>query len=392
MDHNPAVALRVGVEPSVLRWASERSRIDPAVLAAKFPKLPEWEQGDAQPTLKQLEKFANTTHTPFGFLLLPAPPVETLPVPDFRTHRDAAAGRPSPDLLETIYLCEQRQEWYRDFARGEGEQPLPYVGRLSTETEPSAPADAIREDLGIDAGAPALEEASSWSDGFRALRDQAEAVGVLVMVSGITGANTRRKLDPEEFRGFALVDDLAPVVFVNGADSKAAQIFTLAHELAHIWLGSSAVSDARLNVKVRSASERWCNEVAAELLVPLADFRTEFRPRGSLSEELQRLARTYRVSTLVILRRVRDLGHLTWEQYGLAFETELQRIRDLPAAAKVSGGDFYNTQPTRVSKRFARAIVGDTLEGRTLYGEAYRLLGVKKHATFEALRDRIGIA
>ncbi|MGH9382493.1 MAG: ImmA/IrrE family metallo-endopeptidase [Thermoanaerobaculia bacterium] len=377
--------MRVSVRPALLRWACERAGYDTGELAHRIPQFASWERGEKQPTLKQLEGFAKATHTPVGFLFLTEPPEEVVPIPDSRTVADAGIRRPSPDLLDTLYLCQQRQDWYRDFARATGEEPLRFVGSVRVNADVVGTAATIRQALGFDL--EARRQMPTWADALRRFIEQADALGVLVMVSGVVGSNNRRKLDPQEFRGFALADDLAPLVFINGADTKSAQMFTLAHELVHLWIGQTALSDAEASAPPAQAVERWCNQVAAELLVPMATFRAEHNRHAVMRAELDRLARRFKVSTLVVLRRMHDAGSLRGDAYWDAYERELERLRDLP---KGSGGDFYLTQAVRLSRRFARALVANTLEGHTLYRDAFRMLGIKKDSTFRELSHRLG--
>ena len=376
---------RVAVRPELLRWALERSGRSVEGLAPKFPRLGAWERGEAQPTLRQLEQFAKATYTPVGYLFLREPPVERVPIPDLRTLPGVPRDRPSPDLLDTIYLCQQRQEWYREFARTMGEAQLGFVGSAQVTDDVVATAAAMRRALGFDLDG--RRQLPTWTEALRRFIEQADGLGVLVMVSGVVGSNNRRKLDPEEFRGFALADALAPLVFVNGADTKAAQMFTLAHELAHVWLGESALSDVSPSSAPSQRVESWCNRVAAELLVPLAALR-EALPHGDALDEVPALARRFKVSTLVILRRLLDARRLAREAFEEAYEAELAHLRALP---RTSGGDFYLTLGARAGKTFARALVISTLEGRTSFTEAFRLLGFKKMATFRELGENLGV-
>lgn len=381
------MTVRVDVAPELLLWACERRGIGVEALVGRFPKILEWVAGEAQPTLKQLERFAASTHTPIGYLFLPQPPVEEVPIPDLRTMRDRPVHRPSPDLLDTLYLCQQRQEWYRDFARSVGETACAFVGSAAVEDTVEEAAARIRETLGFDLDA--RRRCPTWTDALRQFIEQADRIGVLVMVNGIVGNNTHRKLDPEEFRGFTLSDELAPLVFINGADTKAAQMFTLAHELAHLWLGETALSDVGPMARPAHRIEAWCNRVAAELLVPLAELRAELRPGVDLDSEARRLARRFKVSTLVILRRLHDAGALSRSRLWDEYRQEVDRLLEIPRG---SGGNFYFTQATRLSKRFARALVSSTREGQTLYRDAFRLLGICKLSTFQELGRRLDVA
>lgn len=372
----------------VLRWAAQRARLDDDDLLARFNKWPLWLRGEAQPTLKQLENFARLTHTAIGYFFLPQPPALALPVPDFRILGDEGLAEPSSNLLDTLYLCQQRQDWYRDHARMHGLPALPFVASARLQEAPEVVAQRLRETLSL--SIEARRQMPTWSDALRQLIAKAEDAGVMVMVSSVVGSNSHRKLDVGEFRGFALADSLAPLVFLNGADSKAAQMFTLAHELAHVWLGATGVSDTQVGQVPEQQTERWCNQVAAELLMPMAELQAVHDRDAQIPDEIQRLAREFKVSTLVALRRLFDAGFISqialWQHY----RVEQERLRTIKERSS-SGGDFYHSLGARTSKRFARAIVASTLEGLTSFPDAFRMLGMRKAATFYEAARELGV-
>ena len=398
--------IRVTVAPELFRWARERSGVAREDLSTKFKKLSEWETGEVQPTLKQVEAFARAVHVPVGYMFLTEPPEESIPIPDFRTIAGRTVTHPSPNLLDTIYSCQERQVWYREFARVAQQPSLDFVSSTTMRVPPEIVAARMRETLEFEVDA--RRECPTWSDAFRLFARKVNDAGVLVMVSGVVLSNNRRRLDPMEFRGFALSDPLAPLVFVNAADTKAAQMFTLAHELAHLWLGASALSDmgvkpdhlspgaaalsdigAEPTHRVRG-EELWCNAVAAEFLVPLETLRVELRRDEQLLDAMSRLARAFKVSTLVVLRRLFDAEWIGRETFEEIWRDEIARLRRL-AQRDGDGGDFYRTTSVRVGRRFARALVASTLEGQTLHRDAFRMLGISKTETFRNLGREVGV-
>lgn len=378
--------VRVAVKPALLRWARERARLEPRVLANAFPLLAEWERETAQPTLKQLEQYARRTHAPIGYFFLNEPPNEPLPIPDFRTIRNDSISAPSADLLDTIYLCQQRQHWFRDYAELAADQPLAFVGSIRVDANVVESALSIRNALGLTIESRAASR--TWEEALSEMIRLAEDLGVLVMKNGIVENNTHRKLDRDEFRGFALSDPFAPVIFINAADSKSGQMFTLAHELAHVFSNRTGLSDASARSISTDETERWCNAVAAEVLVPLASFVVAYRPTAKLDAEMQRLARWFKVSTLVVLRRMYDAGGFSREAFWSAYDAEVERIQSI--VSEGSGGDFYRSEAIRVSRRFATALIANTLEGGTLFTDAFRLLGISKARTFQEFSVRLG--
>ena len=381
---------RVPVRPELFRWARERSGLSQEILLKKFNRLPQWEAGDSSPTLRQLEEFANTVHVPIGYLFLSEPPAAENPIADFRTAAGQPVDRPSPNLLDTVYSCLNRQTWYRDFSVSLGKQELGFVGSASMNDSPQIVAAEMRDLL--DFSPEKRQQSRTGDEGFRELILKAEAVGVLVMVSGIVGSNTHRHLDVSEFRGFALSDPFAPLVFINGRDSKAAKMFTLAHELAHIWLGKSALSNPKIRQEPKLRREEvWCNSVAAEFLVPLESLQLELTPGESLEDQIARLAKKFKVSHLVILRRLLDAEQISQKEFDAKWALEQNRSQNLNHPARSRGGDFNRTTISRVGRRFATALIESTLEGQTLYGDAFRMLGISRTATFNKLAETIGI-
>ena len=378
--------MRVNVKPGIFRWTRERAGMDIEWLAHRFPRYPDWEVGSAQPTLRQLEKLARTVHAPIGYFFLSKPLDEPFPIPDFRTIRSRPLRRRSLNLLDTVHLCQQRQAWYRDSVRLEKGEALAFVGSVRIEDDIETVAGIIRESLSLDL--EARRAVPSWTAALRQLIKSADSLGVLVMVSGTVGSNTHRKLDPEEFRGFALADDYAPLIFINGADTKAAQMFTVAHELAHLWLGQTALSDSTPEGLSSHDVETWCNRVAAEILVPVTILREEYRESEDLPRVLASLSRRFKVSTLVVLRRIFDIGGLSRDEFRSAYRAELERVKSL---RKGGGGNFYQSQTVRVGDRFARALVIDTLEGGTSFTESFHLLGIRRLRTFDEFARRFGI-
>ena len=349
-------------------------------------KYPEWEKGEIKPTLNQLKKFAKFTHVGVGKLLLSEPPKEECPIKDFRTLKNDGVARPSPNLLDTIYLCQQRQAWYRDYVVTEGSSPLEYVGSSSLTSNPKHVARKIRTKLNF--GEKKRLGLGNWENAQRQMSDAIENIGVLVMNSGIVGNNTKRKLETKEFRGFSLVDDYAPLVFINGSDAKKAQMFTLVHELAHIWLGTTGISNFVLDRTYKDKTEIWCNSVAAEVLVPTESLLNETRKINfgddkQFKEEIEHLAKVYKVSNLVMLCRLFDTKIITHEPFIKYYYEEMDNYK------KSEGGDFYRTTPIRTSKKFSRALINSTLEGGTLYRDAMKLLCLSKASTFDTYAEKI---
>lgn len=361
------------INPQMLTWARERLGLSVPEFAKKLvqkeDKLTAWEGQEAKPTFKQAINFAKKAHIPFAYLFLQEPPVEQLLLADLRTLGSQQPGKYSVELNDTIKLMQGRQLWYREFLLAEGASKLDFVGNFQNNLD----VNAIVEDIHNKLGLSTLSRTGNWEDYYRTLVNKIEALGVLVMRQGFFGHHTR-PLRVEEFRGFALVDDYAPLIFINHADAPGPRLFTLIHELAHIWIGVSGVSD--LNTSAEKESEKICNAVAAELLVPEIEFKKSWvSDIEDWQEQLPGLAAQFYVSQWVIARRALTFSFITKKAYQQFIDTEKKAFQTRQKQG--NGPSYYVTKKSQVSKRFTKALVNDALNGNTPLREAANLMQMK---------------
>jgi Zn-dependent peptidase ImmA (M78 family) len=373
----------VFLSPEVLTWAAERNgeswRSVVEILASGDRDRERI--GNGALTIPQIEKLAKHTHVPFGYLFLSSPPkLDSTVIPDLR---QTTAPEPlDRNFYDQLDIVTARQDWFRAYQRKQGAEPLSFVGRFSVPKtrDVNKIAGEIRAALRL----TVADRKGNAENYYSTLVSRVESTGVLVMKSGVVGASTRRKLSAEQFRGFALVDDLAPVIFINGNDHEAAFSFTLIHELAHIWMGEPGVSDASVSKQGAtigsSGVEQLCNAVAGEVLVP----SEELNARWHIQSDIDVQANFFRVSRLTIARRVLALDLISWDRYQ---QIALQSKRG--AKNNEGGGNPYATIPIRASKRLTLSLVVDSLSQRTLLLDAARLLGCKV-STLISLSQKLG--
>lgn len=369
------------VTPNLLVWARERRGMELSDLASrlrvKTQVLAAWETGEGMPTFRQAQRLSQALYVPFGYLYLPEPPIEELPIADFRAIPGQVPPKPSPDLLDLLSDVIAKQRWFQEYRESEGIEELPFIGRFTTADSEKAVAADIREVIDIEG---ARYQASNWEEFMRALTCNAESSGIMVMRSGGVGNNPRRPLDATEFRGFSISDHIAPLIFINGLDFKGAQLFTLAHEMAHIWTGESGVSNPDYGLRFKqedNAVELFCNRVAAETLVPSEDFKSKWSlDNPSLDDNLKRLGSYYKVSSMVILRQALDNGLVTDFEYRESYRQMADQTSQAAQAAE-PGGNFYHTVIARNGTAFTKAVVVSASDGTLMSSEAADMLGVK---------------
>jgi Zn-dependent peptidase ImmA (M78 family)/DNA-binding XRE family transcriptional regulator len=377
------------ITPELLRWARERRGLSYAEIARSLHVGVEivraWELGESFPPFGKAQNLAKLLRVPFGYLFLSKPPHDVPPIPDFRTIEDRAPATLSPDFVDVCNQVLRKQEWYREYCEQNSVPALDFVNRFRIDTETDRIAEKIRESLSIDA--ELRRSCRDWSSYLTRLSHNAQDSGILVMRSGIVGSDTTRPLDVEEFRGFAIADPFAPVVFINSRDAIAAQIFTLLHEISHIWIGQSGISNPDPADLSAHKFEEFCNEVAAEVLVPKDDFEAAWSTTPPGDAFLLGVARIFWVSTLVVLRRAYELDKIARDEFFRLVKKEKEKKF---SRKKGKGGNSLTNMLARNSRRLTSGVLSALRENQLLYRDAANLLGVRAPALPRLLKESAG--
>lgn len=379
------------INPSTLKAARKRAGLDVDGLAAKLSvthaadKVRAWEAGSARPTFPQARTLAAVLHVPFAALFLEPTTLGSQDLPDLRTTGGRARSF-SVDLCEVYRDALRKQAWVREVREREGFGAIEFVGACRNGS-PAQGARAIEKLLALSESDRA--QCATPDDFLRLLARRAEDAGILVLRSATVGSNNHRPLDVDEFRGFAVADNVAPLIFVNTADAKAAQVFTLIHEIAHLWRAETGISQPSLEV-VRALdkdAEAFCDEVAAEFLVPKKQLEAQWSA-ASFAENCDHLRRRFKVSGMVIARRAFDLELVGKTEYRAFMSEQMKLAR---AKARGTGGSEFTTMVrlkngSVVTDMVTRAVRG----GELLWREASQLLGVTPRIVAQLVEQQSG--
>ena len=378
------MSVSVEISPAILAWVGQQisAKNDTQITSL----LSRWINKEERPTTKTIRRVSQATHIPFGYFFLKYPPQEECNLIHCRTIDSASIQSQSRDFIDVYNSMFNIQNWMAEYNRKTlGLKPLSFVGRYKENNSPMEIATDIRHELELSEDFFMREKSSDSC--FNYLRKRISELGVLVMKNTIVGSNTHRKLDIKEFRAFTIINDYAPLIFINGNDTKTGKLFSLTHELAHIWIGSNNLFNDMYSSLNVSKPEQICNAVAAEILVPISIFKDKWTELNVNSvDKISTLADVFHCSKLVIARRALDLKFISQKTYtDIQSQTKIQ-FENSPSynKSKFRGGSFYNTLKSNWDKNFILALDYSTKAGTTPYLDAYRLTGFKSK-TFQNL-------
>lgn len=367
----------VTIATPILNWIFRTVQLD-ALPPQIVTYLNKWRTGEKQPTYNQIEKVSQSTGIPLGYFFLQTPPEEKNPVLEYRTIDSHLLSNPSRELVDTIHNMDQVQEWVRNHQISAGESKLSFIGCLSINDKVVDAAEKIRRLLSIEDDW--ISSCHSTADAIRFMRNAISSVGVVVMMNGIVGNNTHRPLSITEFRAFAVIDDYAPLIFLNANDSNNGRLFSLVHEFVHVCLGKNDFFNDRDSTATKvSPIETFCNAVTAEIIIPMYLFIQgwkELSTQYSAAQVINIIARDFRCGTTVIARRALDNEFINCDLYQEIAQNAVKAYNEMRQRDKEEGkggGDYYRTANSRNDSRFLAMLSASVATGKTLYSDAFRL-------------------
>lgn len=359
----------ITINPILITWAISRAGFDLDTFLDNNPTVQKWIEEVKKPTVKQLESFAHKVHIPFGYLFLSEPPKESIPFPFFRTGNQKTA-KVSLNVFDTIQILQKRQDWITEYLQDNEHAPLSYVGRFNEFASAKEVVEDIRNTLELQPNWAC--NFVNWEETLAFITSKIEGIGVFINFNGIVENNTHRPISVEECRGFVLVNQYAPFMFINAADAKAAQLFTIVHELAHVWLGESAGFDNQNLMPADDPLEKLCDAVAAEFLVPANSLFEFWQEKPSIDYA----RRFFKVSPIVVGRRAMDLGLISKGEFFTFYKGYMDSFKQ-KKENQSGGGDFYATARKRVSVSFAAYVNQAVNQNKLLHRDAYKITGLK---------------
>lgn len=381
----------VHVKPEIINWILQTIQFE-NIAGSAIDLLYQWQSGEKTPTFNQVEDMSKKTNIPFGYFFLDKPPTEECPIVEYRTVDSAMIAEPSRNLMDTVDLMTDIQEWMVEYAVENGQEELKYVGSAAGATDVISVAGDIRKKLNIQVDW--YSDRQNAKESLRFLKRKIENLHVLIMMSGIVGNNTRRKLSVDEFRAFTLVNKYAPLIFINSCDSDNGKLFSILHELAHVWVGENSFYNAPIHADLENRQvEKFCNAVAAEILIPTQIFLQKWDSnQDKILDKLEKIAKTFRCSRFVVVRKALDCGKITQKAYEQIVVELTDRFREWQEGQKENkrtGGDYYRNLASKIDRNFVAALARSVSEGKIQYTEAYRLTNTNRK-TFERLLKEIG--
>ena len=373
------MAKGITVKPIIIQWAIQSAGKDVSGLSDKFDKIDKWTSEESELTVSELNKLSKELRIPFGYFFLGEPPDEDIQLLKYRTVDNEEQAKPSRELIDTIKYMEKRQSFMRDALIEDGFLPHEFVGSAAIKDNPEDLAVKITQELKLK---------KDWNKNnpaaFNVLREAISNLGILVMQNGVVGNNNHRVLNVAEFRAFVLIDEYVPLIFLNARDSANAKVFSLCHELVHIWLGVDELYNDNFTTNQifnNGQLESFCNEVAAEMLLPLSSIQSALDPQNDIYTNIKHISKVFNVSELVVCIRLKTKKFINAKVFNEVYANLLTEMRDnllgKQLQEKKSGGDYYATGGSRLDARFAATVSRKAREGRILYTEAYELVGAK---------------